>query len=312
MTESSHLRTGRLVGFIGLGKMGEPMACQLARGTVAGVKVFDADHAHAAQLAKNSGKTMQAVTSLDALADCDLVITMLPNSQVTSAVIAGEGTSLCQVLRPGATIVDMGSSDPSETRRLHAVLNEKGMSLLDAPVSGSVAKAETGQLSIMVGGDSETLKRARPVLACMGSVIIPTGRVGSAHAMKALNNYVYAAGLLASCEALLMAQQMDLDLEVFVDILNAASGRNVATETKLCQFILSGSFSGGYALALQHKDLGVASQLAERAGLALPQLAMVESLWANAAQSLPPQADNTEIFNFLKQHQQHSEGEDTA
>ena len=102
----------------------------------------------------------------------------------------------------------------------------------------------------MAGGDAADLERARPLLSRMGATLIPTGAVGSAHAMKALNNYVYAAGLLAASEALLIARRMGLDLDVFTDVLNASSGRNVATETKLRQFIVPGSYAGGFALAL--------------------------------------------------------------
>ena len=264
------------------------------------VTAFDSDRKRLASLAADWPGKLRAAASLAELVGCDTVITMLPNSRETNQVLAEGENPLIHVLRPDALVIDMGSSDPVETTRLAGLLNAAGIQLVDAPVSGSVAKAESGQLSIMVGADSDLLERARPLLEVMGSIILPTGRVGSAHAMKALNNYVYAAGLLASCEALLAVRAMGLDADTFVDILNASSGRNVATETKLRQFILSGSFSGGFSLPLQAKDLATARRLGDSAGLDMPQLSRVASLWSDAVAVLPAEADNTAIYRYLE------------
>ena len=264
------------------------------------VTAFDSDRKRLASLAADWPGKLRAAASLAELVGCDTVITMLPNSRETNQVLAEGENPLIHVLRPDALVIDMGSSDPVETTRLAGLLNAAGIQLVDAPVSGSVAKAESGQLSIMVGADSDLLERARPLLEVMGSIILPTGRVGSAHAMKALNNYVYAAGLLASCEALLAVRAMGLDADTFVDVLNASSGRNVATETKLRQFILSGSFSGGFSLPLQAKDLATARRLGDSAGLDMPQLSRVASLWSDAVAVLPAEADNTAIYRYLE------------
>jgi 3-hydroxyisobutyrate dehydrogenase len=286
------------VGFIGIGMMGLPMVEHLAGHGALRVLAFDAApqrlellHGH-----PGWGKTLCAAVSLAELTACEVVVTMLPNSTITSAVIA----DLRRVLRAGAVIVDMGSSDPMQTRSLAQRLEETGIRLLDAPVSGSVAKARSGTLTIMVGGDEEAYGHARPVLEAMGSTLLRTGAAGSAHAMKALNNYVYAAGLMAVSEALTIARRMDLDLEAFADVLNASSGRNVATETKLRQFMMPRAFSGGFALRLQAKDLATARSLQQAMGLAAPQLELCEHLWQQAAQSLEPGADNTEILRFVE------------
>ena len=287
------------VGFVGLGKMGAPMLRHLLTRGLA-VTAFDSDRKRLASLAADWPGKLRAAASLGELVGCDTVITMLPNSRETNQVLAEGENPLIHVLRPDALVIDMGSSDPVETTRLAGLLNAAGIQLVDAPVSGSVAKAESGQLSIMVGADSDLLERARPLLEVMGRIILPTGRVGSAHAMKALNNYVYAAGLLASCEALLAVRAMGLDADTFVDVLNASSGRNVATETKLRQFILSGSFSGGFSLPLQAKDLATAKRLGDSAGLGMPQLSRVASLWSDAVAVLPAEADNTAIYRYLE------------
>ncbi|MGE8680994.1 MAG: NAD(P)-dependent oxidoreductase, partial [Achromobacter marplatensis] len=172
--------------------------------------------------------------------------------------------------------------------------------LIDAPVSGAVAKAANGTLAIMAGGLADDLERVRPILSRMGATLIHTGAVGSAHAMKALNNYVYAAGLLAASEAMLIAQGMDLDPAIFTQVLNASSGRNVATETKLAQFIVPRTFNGGFALALMAKDLRTADSLQQLSGVPAPQLSLCTGLWQQALQALPAAADNTEIYRYLE------------
>jgi len=156
------------------------------------------------------------------------------------------------------------------------------------------------RLVVLAGAAPEALYREGGGAVAGGETLIHTGAVGSAHAMKALNNYVYAAGLLAASEALLIAQRMDLDLEVFTDVLNASSGRNVATETKLRQFIVPGSYNGGFALALMAKDLRTADALQTLAGVPASQLSLCTALWQRALADMPAGVDNTEIHRYLQ------------
>lgn len=293
------------VGFVGLGMMGLPMLDNLARGEERfNILAYDRDPTRLEHLAGHPAwnKTLKPAASLQALADCDVVITMLPDSAVTNAVIEGEN-GLASVMRAGSVLLDMGSSNPAETLRLAPLLREAGVTLIDAPVSGAVAKAASGTLAIMVGADKDGLERVRPLLSRMGASLIHTGAVGSAHAMKALNNYVYAAGLLAASEALLIARGMNLDLDVFTEVLNASSGRNVATETKLRQFIVPGTYNGGFALALMAKDLRTADALQTLAGVSASQLSLCTALWQRALQDMPAGVDNTEIHRYLERLQ---------
>jgi 3-hydroxyisobutyrate dehydrogenase len=133
----------------------------------------------------------------------------------------------------------------------------------------------------------------------MGAPPIRTGPVGSAHAMKALNNYVYAAGLLAAAEAVHMAAALGLDTAVFTDVLNASSGRNVATETKLKSDVLTERYAAGFQLGLMRKDLETAGAIAEETGFDAPSLALCRSLWTQAVARLGPRVDNLEIHRFL-------------
>jgi 3-hydroxyisobutyrate dehydrogenase len=293
-----------VVGFVGLGMMGLPMVEHLAASAGVEVRVHDQSSARIDLLRGHPawGQDLQAVASLRELVGCDVVITMLPNSAITDAVVLGdpENPGLCSVLKSPTVVVDMGSSHPERTRELAHRLEEAGVVLLDAPVSGSVAKARSGTLSIMVGGPQAAYERVRAVLETMGSQLIRTGTVGSAHAMKALNNYVYAAGLLATSEALLVARRMGLDLDVFAEVLNASSGRNVATETKLRQFMISREFNGGFALGLQAKDLATARGLQQATGVTAPQMNLCADLWQQAVNELEVGADNTAILRLLE------------
>jgi 3-hydroxyisobutyrate dehydrogenase len=228
---------------------------------------------------------------------CDVIVLMLPNSAVVAQVKEGP-QSLLAALRPGALVIDMGSSVPAETCRLAALAGERGAVLMDAPVSGSVVKASSGTLAIMAG-DDDAFVRAEPQVRDMGETIIRTGPVGSAHAMKALNNYVYAAGLLATAEALQMGARLGLDLGVLADVLNASSGRNVATETKVKQHILTGTYAGGFQLGLMAKDLETAGTIAAETGFDARALTLCREVWRQAVAALGPAADNTELHRFL-------------
>ncbi len=141
--------------------------------------------------------------------------------------------------------------------------------------------------------------RAEPILREMGAPPIRTGPVGSAHAMKALNNYVSGAGLLAAAEAVHMAAALGLDTAVFTDVLNASSGRNVATETKLKSDVLTGRYAAGFQLGLMRKDLETAGTIAAETGFDAPGLSLCRDLWAQAVASLGPRVDNLEIHRFL-------------
>ncbi|WP_104493553.1 NAD(P)-dependent oxidoreductase [Paracoccus denitrificans] len=293
----------RRIGFVGLGAMGLPMVQNLARDPGVQIHALDPSDKPFAVLERHPawGSGLLRAATPAALASCRTVITMLPDSRITNEVILGDG-GLADHLAEGSTIIDMGSSDPVETMRLVPLLAKRGISLVDAPVSGSVPKARSGELSIMVGADAVTVEALRPVLSGMGRQIIVAGSPGAAHAMKALNNYVYAAGLLAVSEAVAIAARMGIDTSVFADVLNASSGRNVASETKLRPFILSGDYSGGFALQLQAKDLATAARLQGLAGFDAPQLALCADLWAQAAGTLPSGADNTAIHKYLMEY----------
>jgi len=287
------------VGFIGLGMMGLPMARSLLRH---GCSLVACDPSETARAALAESAPQGALRLAEAPAEvadaCKVIVLMLPDSRVVAQVMEGPG-GLLAVLRPGQLVVDMGSSMPAETRRLAQAVAGRGAALVDAPVSGSVVKATAGTLTIMVGGDDHAFAQAEPVLRGMGETLIRTGAVGSAHAMKALNNYVYAAGLLAATEAVRMGERLGLDLAVLTDVMNASSGRNIATETKVKQEILPGRYQGGFQLGLMRKDLETAGAIAAETGFDARQLALCRTVWNEAVAALGPKADNTELHRLL-------------
>jgi 3-hydroxyisobutyrate dehydrogenase len=194
----------------------------------------------------------------------------------------------------------MSSSDPATTQELGALLGRKGIHMLDSPVSGAKAKAADGTLALMVGGEAALLERVRPVLSAMGTEIFHTGKLGSGHATKALNNYLGAAGTVAGMEALLIGEKFGLDPKTLIDVINASTGKNSTTERKIPQQVFTGAFASGFALALMTKDVGIAAGLARQLGMPAPYLKKTLSIWRDALALLPAGADHTEIYRYLK------------
>jgi 3-hydroxyisobutyrate dehydrogenase len=228
----------------------------------------------------------------------DVVLLSLPDGAVVRDVLLGEG-DLAARLAAGAVVVDLSSSAPSGTVELGARLAERGIALLDAPVSGGVARARTGELAMMVGGEAAVLDRVRPVLATLATRVFATGRLGSGHALKALNNYVSATGLLAALEAIDVAARFEIDPELALEVLNASSGRNNSTESKVAQFVLSGSYGSGFALGLMAKDLRLARALAEELGAPAGLLEASSALWDRGSEAVPAATDHTAIGRAL-------------
>jgi 3-hydroxyisobutyrate dehydrogenase len=172
--------------------------------------------------------------------------------------------------------------------------------MVDAPVSGAKFKAKDGTLAIMAGGELEDFARVLPVLQKLGNQIFHVGPLGAGHAVKALNNYLGAAGTLAGFEALLVAKAFGLDPAPMLEAINASTGRNSTTERKIPQQVLTGAFASGFKLALMAKDVGIAASLARDLGVRVPYLSETLRLWRAALRRLPAGADHTAIFHYLE------------
>ncbi|HEX4001615.1 MAG TPA: NAD(P)-dependent oxidoreductase [Candidatus Acidoferrales bacterium] len=280
------------VGFIGIGNMGWPMAANVAK---AGhdLAVFDLDAERAARFSREH--KARVASSLAEIARGEVTITMLPTGQIVRrALIEQEGGAFARNLQPGAVVIDMSSSEPVGTRELGKALDRDGAILLDAPVSGGVPRAKDATLAIMIGGnDKAAIERAKPLLRSMGGRLFETGALGTGHAMKALNNYVAAAGYAAAAEALLIGERFGLDQAAMIDILNASTGRNFTTEFMLKEQVLSGKFAAGFAVGLMAKDVKIAADLGEAVKLDAPLTRLMRERWAAARDRLGEAKDTS-------------------
>jgi 3-hydroxyisobutyrate dehydrogenase len=280
------------VGFIGIGAMGWPMSANIVKGGH-DLVVFDQDLERARKFEQEIGG--RAARSVADVAGCEVVVTMLPTSKIVrQALLEDEGGAFAAAVQPGLVVVDMSSSEPGDTVRLGPELARRGAVLIDAPVSGAVPRAVTGTLAIMIGGEDEAaIAKATPVLLSMGERLFRTGPLGSGHAMKALNNFVAAAGLAAASEALLIGRRFGLSGETMVDIFNVSTGKNFATEMLLKQQVLSGQFAGAFTLALMAKDVKIAADLGEEMKLDAPVSRLVRERFAQARDELGGGRDNS-------------------
>jgi 3-hydroxyisobutyrate dehydrogenase len=283
------------IAFVGLGNMGKPMAARLVG---AGFRVSGYDIAPAARERFAGEAGGRPASSLEtAVARAEAVITMLP----TGSAVRSAADAMRRHLAAGALIIDMSSAEPIGTRQLGEQLIAEGFGFIDAPVSGGVKRAIDGTLAIMVGGDDRTIDRAAAILGAMGRSIFRTGPLGSGHAMKALNNYVSGAGLVAALEALNVGRAFGLDANVIVDVLNASTGKNNSTEVKLKQFVISQTYGSGFFLGLMAKDIRTADNLAKQLGVPVRLADCCAELWDEAVQRLGNDADHTEIHRYLSE-----------
>lgn len=287
------------IGFIGLGQMGLPMIRNLLRAQLR-VTGFDLNPQAAASLDQDANFTM-AASPIEAATSCDVLILMLPDSKIVDALLWEGETALAKHLKSNQILVDMGSSDPVHTRDNFTKLAALNIPFCDAPVSGGVKRATDGSLSIMMGGEKAHIEKVRPVLETLGKTLVHVGAAGAGHAVKALNNYVSAAGLLAVSEALVAAEKFGIDPHLVNQVFNASTGKNNTTEVKVENFMLSGTFNSGFSLALMRKDLQTALNFIDRMGTPDDFASVCTRTWAQADTKLGKGADHTAMYKFTQE-----------
>lgn len=302
------------IGFVGLGRMGLPMASRLA---AAGheVRGFDTagparaafdrtvGDAHDARAADGTEPSRAAATLAAAAYGADAVILMLPDSRVITTVTRDDG--LLSAMSPESLLIDMSSSEPAKTEELAATAARRGIRVVGAPVSGGVKGAAEGTLTIMAGGAARDVARARPVLDVLGGRVIHVGEApGAGHALKALNNLLAATSMLATSEAMLAGQRLGLDPAVMLEVINTSTGRSFATERNWPDHILTGGYDSGFAMRLMVKDALIGLGVVRGAGTGAALSEMAVRLWRRAAGWLPDGADHTEIARWLEHTRQ--------
>lgn len=283
------------VGFIGLGNMGSPMAAHLADAGFA-MTISDAAPGVTEGFAA-AHPTSVAAAGAQSFAGVEALILMLPTSEIVEDVL--EGGKVADALPPGCLVIDMSSSEPLRTRRLAARLHARGLSMLDAPVSGGVRGARAASLSVLVGGSEDDLTRATPVLNAMAATIIRVGDIGSGHAAKALNNLVSAATISVTVEALVLAESFGISADTMTKVLNSSSGRSNTSENKVAQFMTSGRFDSGFSLQLMAKDVGLAIGLARALDRPVEVAGHVADQWRRIAGEVSPATDHTQMYRLL-------------
>jgi 3-hydroxyisobutyrate dehydrogenase len=286
------------IGFIGIGQMGMPMIRNLLQANLS-VTGFDLNPLVADEL-KSEIYFEMATSAIALTKKCDVIILMLPDSNIVDRLLWEGEDALSKAMNNKQTIIDMSSSDPVRSRANFDRLAQLGISFIDAPVSGGVRRAKDGSLSIMIGGLAPAVESVQPIFKAMGKTLVHVGAAGAGHAVKALNNYVSASGLLAVCEALVAAEKFGIDPHLVNQVLNVSTGKNNTTDVKVENFMLSGTFKSGFSLALMRKDLQTALDFISRMETPKNFADACTQTWTQAEKSLDKGADHTAMYAFIQ------------
>ena len=285
-----------VIGFVGTGAMGAPMAQNLRKAGYSLV-VYDLKDEAMEGLAKAGAEKVFSARELASRSS--VVITMLPASpDVEAAVLGPEG--VIEGAKTGDIVIDMSSSYPTSTKMICEQLAVKGIRMLDAPVSGGTKGAREGTLAIMVGGEEKDYEECRPILEAMGQNIYYLGKIGAGHTVKALNNLCSACSMVITSEALIVAKKLGLTPEKVIDAINSSSGRSWSSEFKFPTFVLNNTFNSGYSIGLMNKDLEIATRLGRELHVPMFVGALVQQLYNYAVGRGGGDECHTAIIKFIE------------
>jgi 3-hydroxyisobutyrate dehydrogenase len=286
----------RRIGFVGIGRLGRHLAASLVRAGYA-VSVHDRDSAVAAPVLEAGA--LWAATPAAAAADADAVITCLPSPAVVAAVVEGEDGVLAG-LEPGSTWIDSSTNDRRELLRLANLAAMRGVATLEAPVTGGVHLAATGEITVIVGGDAAVAERCRPLCEAMGGRVFHVGPLGRASDIKVITNMLAFVHLVACGEALVLAGRAGLDLRQAWEVIAASSGTSFVHETE-GQVILNGSYDIGFTIDLALKDLGLALALGRDVGVPLELVERVQEQFVAARERYGGDAWSPMVVRLLEE-----------
>ena len=265
------------IAFIGLGIMGSPMAVHLAK---AGHEVvgYNRTPEKAEPLVEAGGRAAESVA--DAVRGAEVVCVMVPDSPDVIDVLTGEG-GVFDNAKPGTLVIDFSSIRPDVTTQLAEQAADKGIRLIDAPVSGGEAGAVNAALSIMVGGQGDDFEAAKPYMDVVGKTVVHVGPNGAGQTVKAANQLIVAANIEALAEAVVFLEAYGVDTDAALEVLGGGlAGSKVLDQKK--QNMLDRTFDPGFRIALHHKDLGIVTTAAREAGVVIPLGSLVAQLMASA------------------------------
>ena len=288
------------VGFIGLGIMGKPMAKNLME---AGYELvlYNRTLEKAEELSEDGAEV--AANPREVAENSEIIVTMLPDSPDVRDVVAGKDGVL-EGIKEGALLVDMSTISPVVTEELAEKLEERGASMLDAPVSGGDVGAIEGTLSIMVGGSEEDFERAKPLFEVMGKTITHVGPSGTGQVVKAANQIVVALTIEAVSEALVLGSAGGVSAEKILDVLSGGLAGNKVMEVKREKF-LQHDFEPGGKVEFHHKDLGIALSAGREYGVVLPVTAIVDQMLLAMKKKGRGGEDHSALLTFIEDLARH-------
>ena len=283
------------IAFVGLGNVGFPLAQNLLR---AGhrMTVFDLDASRATPLVRQGATLAPSLQA--AVENAEVAVTSLPNPAAVAAVVPGD-RGLLSALPAGGLWIEMSTTDADDMRRYAEAAASRGIDTLEAPVTGGVNRAWTGEISILVGGDEAVFKRYRPLLAAMGGEIEHMGPIGAASIVKVITNMLAFVHLWASGEAMMLAKRAGVDLAKAYQGIRVSSGNSFAHETE-GQLVLNGSYNCAFTMALAMKDFNLALKLARETHTPLPLAELVHQIFTKARDTYGEQAWSTMAVKLLE------------
>jgi 3-hydroxyisobutyrate dehydrogenase-like beta-hydroxyacid dehydrogenase len=283
------------VGFIGLGRMGQPMASRLIDAGYQ-LTVYDINKESAGVLAAKGART--AASPAAVASAVDTVLLSLPTPLIVREVTLGrDGVSSGTKVK---TVIDLSTTGATVAREIAEALAKKGMTAVDSPVSGGVSGAGKGTLAVMVACAKPLYTELEPMLKNIGKVFHIGERPGMGQTMKLCNNLLSATAVAATSEVVVFGVKAGLDPKVMIDVINSGSGRNTATQDKFPKSILPRTFDFGFAMGLMYKDVKLCLEEAEAAGAQMWIANAVRQLWQLANHELGPEKDFTEIVKVLE------------
>jgi 3-hydroxyisobutyrate dehydrogenase len=284
------------IAFIGLGNLGEPLCHNLTKNGFS-VTVTDLNKDNAKRLLSEGAQWADDVAG--AVKGANVVITALPSVAASRKVVEGAG-GVFENLAPGGVWIEMSTTDLHDLQRMEAAANAKGISVLECPVTGGVHLAESGQITVLVGGDKETAERVNPILSCMGGQIIYMGKIGSASVVKVVTNMLAFIHLVAAGEAMMVPAKYGVDPDATYRAIRASSGNSFVHETE-SQLVLSGSYNVKFTMDLACKDLGLVNDIAKELNVPLELGSMTQQIFRRARGLFGSEAQSPEVVRMLEQ-----------
>lgn len=283
------------IGFIGLGIMGKPMAKNLL---AAGYNLVCVDINETAVQELMELGAEQAVNPEEMAKVCDVIITMLPNSpEVINVVLGKDG--IIEAACPGKILVDMSSIDPSASKEIAEKLAEKGMDMIDAPVSGGEPKAIDGTLTVMAGGKTEVFEKVKPILGKMASSVTLCGDIGAGNTVKLANQIIVALNIAAVSEAFVLGKKAGVDPNVMYDALKGGLAGSTVMNAKV-PMMIERNFKPGFRIDLHYKDLNNALETAKNLSVPLPLTSQVFEMLKALRNDGKGLNDHSGIVNFYE------------